>query len=718
MTGYGGWSWVSKTRVPRFVPKLPGNTNVNYRQELEGKCQTGQISTICSPAGTFGLFLFLSSFSLLPFIAAKMNKENAAACTNKQITSTTEKQTAQTVADQEGERETISGSAQTTSSEDHNRQTSNEEGNLKGEQQETNEEEKNGDEKIEVDPCPETMSSPEKGKCSTRNELTSVFGICRLLIENVFPPSVTDKAECEDTTSPPAQHERNELMEEVKHPKKEEINTSKPFCDVVNVSEGFQLRTAYKKKVKPSKLDGLLERRVKQFTLEEKQRLERMRQVALLAKTAAMRSAHIKTEGPTIGKQLPALTPCAKEEKDESLHAKDNVVKKLDFEQEQMEMKVENLDIKLDATTPKQMEVNAMHGNGGEAHKEVNGSSLATTELSCKNNCVSDAIEGKETVQTVGENGKKRGYEEIEQGGGQSEAESMVTDPSKTCPVQVNGRIGVPDPADSNINSDQACQVQGDIKESVRSLMNGNLSQEDMSNMCHPPPSKVPKLENHVAEKGDALKKSEGVTMNSEGAASLKLPSSSPHCLNSNSTDSEDANATSEGSQNAPQSGGLSQAASSTVPTTTTTQPSLKVAIPPKANTTVAAPASAAASSMTISKEYSTRDRVSLLKFSKSKKARSGTALPSYRKFVTKSSKKSIFILPNDDLKRLARRGSIREVPIFNYSAKPAPDIWPYPSPRPTFGITWRLASIFSLILHILCGTELKASDIRISFLL
>lgn len=37
VTGYGGWSWVSKTHVPRFVPKLPGNTNVNYRKDLEGK---------------------------------------------------------------------------------------------------------------------------------------------------------------------------------------------------------------------------------------------------------------------------------------------------------------------------------------------------------------------------------------------------------------------------------------------------------------------------------------------------------------------------------------------------------------------------------------------------------------------------------------------------------------------------------------------------------
>uniref|UniRef100_A0A671PD44 Nucleosome-remodeling factor subunit BPTF-like n=1 Tax=Sinocyclocheilus anshuiensis TaxID=1608454 RepID=A0A671PD44_9TELE len=105
---------------------------------------------------------------------------------------------------------------------------------------------------------------------------------------------------------------------------------------------------------------------------------------------------------------------------------------------------------------------------------------------------------------------------------------------------------------------------------------------------------------------------------------------------------------------------------------------------------TMSSPSGSTVKSMTVSQEYSTRDRVQLLKFSRTKKARSGTALPSYRKFVTKSSKKSIFVLPNDELKKLAKRGGIREVPIFNYNAKPALDIWPYPSPRPTFGITWR----------------------------
>uniref|UniRef100_A0AAY4CNT7 Bromodomain PHD finger transcription factor n=1 Tax=Denticeps clupeoides TaxID=299321 RepID=A0AAY4CNT7_9TELE len=139
---------------------------------------------------------------------------------------------------------------------------------------------------------------------------------------------------------------------------------------------------------------------------------------------------------------------------------------------------------------------------------------------------------------------------------------------------------------------------------------------------------------------------------------------------------------------------------SSTTTTTVTkvTNPSSGTLVTEQSKTVVTAsikdtkssPSGSYVTSMTVSKEYSTRDRVRLLKFSRTKKTRSGTALPSYRKFITKSSKKSIFVLPNDDLKKLARRGGIWEVLTFNYNAKPATDIWPYPSPRPTFGITWR----------------------------
>lgn len=114
-------------------------------------------------------------------------------------------------------------------------------------------------------------------------------------------------------------------------------------------------------------------------------------------------------------------------------------------------------------------------------------------------------------------------------------------------------------------------------------------------------------------------------------------------------------------------------------------------------------------SSVTVSLEdsSSTKGRVRLLKFSRTKKMRSDTALPSYCKFVTKSKRMSIFVLPHDDLKVLARRGGFREVPIFSYNAKPAPDIWPYPSPRPTFGITWRRVHYLLFLLSISDRNEL-----------
>uniref|UniRef100_A0A665UW85 Nucleosome-remodeling factor subunit BPTF-like n=1 Tax=Echeneis naucrates TaxID=173247 RepID=A0A665UW85_ECHNA len=574
VTGYGGWSWVSKTHVPRFVPKLPGNTNVNYRKELEGK---------------------------------KIEEEK----TMKQMTE---------------------------------------------------------DDKMEVDPCPETFVS----------------------IENKSPSSLAVEAI------------RKEPVKGFESPEVQEASASKPYYDVVNVSEGFQLRTAYKKKVKPSKLDGLLERRVKQFTLEEKQRLERLRQAALLSKIAPMKSnSGVKTEESMLMKQQSAVALCVKkEEKEESLHEKDQVVKKLEFEEEQMETKTDST-----ATNhSKQTEVKAVQGSGGEtvAHKEVNGQPVVNTELKSKNNCISEAIEGKEKTQwpdlaRVGENPKKRGYEEVAQGSTQSDAENMEVDQNKTSPVQVNGNPVVSMTADSNINSEPSSQggIKEPQREPVKSLMNGDLLQNNSSDKCHPPPLKVPKLENHVAEK-----------VSSEGSTANKPPSSSPSCVNSSedlktsvtpsTTTTESQNVTiTNMSSSVSKPNIVPQAVSSTVSSVSTTSSTTLAVIsqkskPPVASIKMGTSVSTTSSSMTISKEYSTRDRVSLLRFSKCKKARSGTALPSYRKFVTKSSKKSIFVLPNDDLKRLARRAGIREVPIFNYNAKPALDIWPYPSPRPTFGITWR----------------------------
>ncbi|MEQ2215233.1 hypothetical protein XENOCAPTIV_029378, partial [Xenoophorus captivus] len=493
-------------------------------------------------------------------------------------------------------------------------------------------------------------------------------------------------------------------------PKNEEI-PAKIFYDVVNVSEGFQLRTAYKKKVKPSKLDGLLERRVKQFTVEEKQRLERMRQAACLSRvTATKPSAGVKTEGRTNGKQQQnALTSSVKtEETVENLQVGDPVVKKLDFDEESK--KADSVGIKSEAAVSSQSNVAeriALHGNKGDdcSHKEVNGE----PEPNSENNRLSETNGNNQMAQRMGENPKKRGYDEMNQGSGQTDSEGAEGAQGKSGLSQINCRTGC---------ADSASRVQGDAldpeKEPVKSLMNGNLSRNELSSAAHQPPLKVPKLENHVEDKEESLNKGDYSAINREEPLPIKLESSSTSCHNSNIPDSctsnEDVKTSfTKISLREPQNSSMydtpnsfskthltppaesSSASSNNVPTTT--QPSLAAAGSLRrkpSSTKMTVPASTSASSMMISKEYSTKDRVNLLRFSKFKKARSGTALPSYRKFVTKSSKKSIFVLPNDDLKRLGRKAGIKEVPIFSYNAKPAPDIWPYPSPRPTFGISWR----------------------------
>ncbi|XP_071028384.1 nucleosome-remodeling factor subunit BPTF-like isoform X4 [Oncorhynchus clarkii lewisi] len=776
VTGYGGWSWVSKTHVHRFVPRLPGNTNVNYRKALE---------------------------------AAKTGKENATSCPNKrkclpkaptssetqakgESTPITEEKDQEETSTMEPSGSTSPGEGQTLKEKEDKNITDVEEKKAdQVEEKKADQVEEKTEDKMDVDPSPpDTCLSEEKGR-----------------VDSKCPSSLTDPAVKEE---PGEEEEPKQEDSEAKPP-------VRPFnWDVVNVSEGFQLRTAYKKKVKTSKLDGLLERRVKQFTLEEKQRLERLKQQSALAKHTVSKEK-VNTGTPTTIKASTAdklaVTPCTslKAEGQADSVVKDTIVKRLDFDQEQPVKsqpsgETDNLDVRLGSTCKPQAagatgpnlnttglanHESSVQGNGGDAlsQTELNGGSQKSIDLNNKVNLTSlepalgAAKPPRAEVTIAGENGRKHGYEETEQGNGQREIES------KPHLVQVNGKDAVDTkaPVDSKMHLNLAKvmdtkvmlqTLEGEIKtlpvkEPVKSIMNGTLSQDGLkvnntvlatspasadierrvvvSEPDYLPPQKVARLENNGDRVADSVTSSllgppTGVptvsnSTNSEPmeigqTASNKItpfpiPTAEESSLSNNttvnsssstgvlktitqvtttttttmSTESRTVQIAEVSSSTKP---AVTPAAESSAVSTLTTMtkttvtrvssPTLGATVSEETKTVVTAmltdaksgPSGSSVTSMTVSKEYSTRDRVRLLKFSRSKKTRSGTALPSYRKFVTKSSKKSIFVLPNDDLKKLARRGGIREVPIFNYNAKPALDIWPYPSPRPTFGITWR----------------------------
>ncbi|XP_026772306.3 nucleosome-remodeling factor subunit BPTF isoform X2 [Pangasianodon hypophthalmus] len=732
VTGYGGWSWVSKTHVPRFVPRLPGNTNVNYRKALE----------------------------------ANTGKESQTSCPEK---------------------------CQNPIPETPKEHSSREEQTLK------EEDEKKG-EKMEVD-----EKAVAKSDELNKNEASEKMDMSTPDFSSPSEEKVNNKS-----TPSPLKNDQCVKGESIDCEESKVSAAGQPQAsiedDVVNVSQGFQLRTAYKKKGKGSKLDGLLERRVKQFALEERQRLEKLKQVAASKpntengtkdqeKTCPSLNQELKTEGPSFEATktvLPdkAAIPMVKE--------KDPVVQKLEFDQDEQvthgsSERTENLDVRQGSNVKTEAAASLAEkeqkvapepehktGNGtlitdaelnGGSQKDLEGSLNLNSKMACPK------FEGTETKDTT-ENSSSMGENGL----------SIETN----LPVHVNGRDGsmdsLPTNMTNNINSKEMKQGEEEetemlpSKDPIKSLMNGDLTQDsqnekaqpneetrmDKSNLEYLPSQKVARLDGNsegIADsaissspsqlspaetvKSDGLSNSTKVSPMETEESRLKTFSPSPildsteeSSLSSdvaeNSTNSGsgvqtiitqvtttttttttvseshtvEASSLLDGTTNSKACSALTSAESkvestmsvSTLSTTTTTtvtkvtNPSHGAKITEQCKTVVtatftdakSAPSSTSVTSITLSKEYSTRDRVRLLKFSRCKKTRSGTALPSYRKFVTKSSKKSIFVLPNDDLKKLARRAGIREVPVFNYNAKPALDIWPYPSPRPTFGITWR----------------------------
>ena len=90
-----------------------------------------------------------------------------------------------------------------------------------------------------------------------------------------------------------------------------------------------------------------------------------------------------------------------------------------------------------------------------------------------------------------------------------------------------------------------------------------------------------------------------------------------------------------------------------------------------------------------------TQEKVSLTKFARSNRTKGRLllkrgSLPPGHKFLTSHSKRSLFTLEKFELRKLARRSGKRETPGFNYQCKMNNVHWCYPCPRPVFKTSWR----------------------------
>ncbi|XP_055932201.1 nucleosome-remodeling factor subunit BPTF-like isoform X2 [Argiope bruennichi] len=102
-------------------------------------------------------------------------------------------------------------------------------------------------------------------------------------------------------------------------------------------------------------------------------------------------------------------------------------------------------------------------------------------------------------------------------------------------------------------------------------------------------------------------------------------------------------------------------------------------------------------------KELGTKGKAFLGKVRTSKKSKKTGkgVLPPCNKFNTPADIKSILVLPPHELRKLCRKGGLREAAGYNYNAKNNPYIWPYGTcPRPSFKLAWQFRTQTLTTIH------------------
>uniref|UniRef100_A0A8C3CVZ0 Bromodomain PHD finger transcription factor n=1 Tax=Cairina moschata TaxID=8855 RepID=A0A8C3CVZ0_CAIMO len=659
VTGYGGWSWISKTHVHRFMPKLPGNTNANYRKLLPSKC----LSISCTKTGELDEPSLPSTNRLskregqLLDEDSPQSSEGESSVQNDSKENNSKTETADKCQGQEALKECE------TSVVDGLKQT-NADGKVKWDVLETNErplkqklptarvslsECENSEPVITESSCrKDALAILEKTDSEGNSEQHSKDPENNCMIKSHYEPTSLQEGQTLERA------DRTEVDEELLSSKLTEANGQK---------KGQEL------KVEASAINKYLDQTNLNYVTDKKNNKDDITEMDLEKDKSALQMNGKDSDAKVLSKDECLVKDTCEATAGDDTEPKINNINKSIQEHEIKALPFRESSIKPfmngDITTedtinkntmdPKSSLQNSAEFEAGDSlqpsdevlkyvqkteEKQLSpqraafiGAASTPTSTLCKENNLSSETESMETEL--------------------SEEKKVAPSPVTSC-------------EESSLSSDFADQngLQAYKVENV----NGENKTKTVITEVTTTTSTV------STESKTVFKVAETLASNDEKTT---VVSSTENCAISTVTTTTTVTKLTTPATNSNVDVISVQEHSKTVITTTVTD-------------SLTTPEGTLVTSMTVSKEYSTKDKVKLMKFARPKKTRSGTALPSYRKFVTKSSKKSIFVLPNDDLKKLARRGGIREVPYFNYNAKPALDIWPYPSPRPTFGITWR----------------------------
>ena len=440
------------------------------------------------------------------------------------------------------------------------------------------------------------------------------------------------------------------------HPKKADI-------ELINVSDSINRRTYYPKVTKPSsKLDTLLEKRMKQDEFERKQRLTIETQIALKDKlTQAIESVQKKKDALEEKERAKALT------NGEAVGKSVLPVMKPPYSCYSLLCR-ENGSAKQPCYSPF-----CRHRKSVQS-KPASAESVSTTPL--VDSSASSQQSSKEgTPDTVSDKDKQDGITngdaEISQDG--SQADSKEVEESQ----------------DDESN-------EGKAKDEEKDAVSQNGEDEKEAKMETDAPADVSTEDEEVDIEGETQK--DGLTASSSSDSLKSSVEKAPKTMEVSSEGK--SKSAGEEKPSTSKSASVSDIVRNLV---IKTMAEKAVAGGDKGSVLNAQALANAVANMSMEDlkaklppRRTTSDKFKLAKFSRlgvkklSLVAKTGR-LPAVHKFEAVSSKKrSVLILERHELRKMARVGSKRESVLFNYNCKMNQVHWPYPCPRPVFRTAWR----------------------------